>query len=248
MIRRRGRDPQERNRELSVARRQAREMVEAALKGNEEAEFLLVDVLPAAEEPELAEALSLVRQGLGYRPDARGKPFGSGALGPREQRMLLLERIDSALSYPSRAFRDDHEAEERRRALTYLRRIERSWSRSSSAERLEDMANAVTWLQMAVTNPDAIEERFDWLMDGTFGQGEQLLARDIIDLPATRNREAALVQLLLALDDRVPPEAAPRVWRALGPDAQAALTRLAQNALRQRGASIRERATRRRRT
>ena len=93
--------------------------------------------------------------------------------------------------------------------------------------------------EIIAADPQIVEERIDWLFEGVFGHGPMLLARDIVDLSPRTNREAQLFRLVLALNDGVGGDGAARIWRALTPDEQTAVTRMAERALAAQGAESR---------
>lgn len=74
------------------------------------------------------------------------------------------------------------------------------------------------------TEPTLVADRVGWLLDGSYGHGEHLLARRIA-ANTRMNRAAALTQMIAALEWQCPEDFARDAWKGLSKRAQIALDR-----------------------
>ncbi len=68
-------------------------------------------------------------------------------------------------------------------------------------------------------HPDLVAERVDWLIDGNYGYGEMMLAKQVVASPRM-NQVAALTQLTAALEWKCPEDRARSAWKRLTPAQQ----------------------------
>lgn len=77
-----------------------------------------------------------------------------------------------------------------------------------------------TWFEALTKYPDLIPQRIDWLINGSYGYGEMLLAKEV--LARTRsNRVAALAQLIACFEWGCDAASARSAFRQLTPEQQA---------------------------
>lgn len=220
------------------ARRRARDLL-GQWRENEERETLhvLADALLESDVPELGQDLAYALEGRDVRPGAKhGAPVPDVASSYANLR-FALERADEELSWQFHADRAKYSQRERDSALHELREIDRDWGQLPRAEQREDITRVIEWLE----TPDGVvtlQERAGWLFNGTFGYGQQLLAREIASA-SRQSREAHLFRLVLGLDDRIAPAGVNRVWSLLSAGAKANVTGAMRNALREYGAVVR---------
>ena len=86
------------------------------------------------------------------------------------------------------------------------------------------------WLHDMRTDPQLIADRIGWLLGGNYGYGSYLISRQIADNKRL-NREAALSQMIAALEWRCPARFAARAWNKLTPDQQQELSKRIQTEL-----------------
>lgn len=106
--------------------------------------------------------------------------------------------MDSQREYENRSL---HEAN---RHLTQIESAPLSERKEAQAEFLEVIKN----------DPALLAERLSWLIDGNYGYGEMMKAKQIIASPRV-NREAALTQLVAAYEWQCPPAMAVAAWKKL---------------------------------
>lgn len=89
--------------------------------------------------------------------------------------------------------------------------------------RAERAESAAEWLQACRETPGIVSARVLWLLQGCYGHGSYLAAREVI---ANRkmNRAAWLGQAIAALEWKTTPAAARRAWHKLTPAEQTRLT------------------------
>lgn len=145
--------------------------------------------------------------------------------GDPERARLMTSLQPSAIAAQERAYRED----ELRRLDAEVRQIERDWRTTSREDRAAAIDDALQYLER---DPEILEERTDWLLNGTFGAGAMYRARQIALASRARNRAAQLFRLVMLLDDRLPANAVNQVWRTLSPAAQRYVTNIMEEALR----------------
>lgn len=89
----------------------------------------------------------------------------------------------------------------------HLREIERA----PLAERKEAAAN---FLDAIRTDPALVAERLGWIIDGNYGYGEMMKAKQVVSNPRL-NREAILVQMVAAYEWMTPGDMARAAWKKL---------------------------------
>ena len=226
-----------RRRDPAVTDEAIRALMRASVQGLEpEPTAVLADALQETDRPELGEALALVSAGRRFFPRAqRGKPLAG--LAERERALrVLFRRIEQRFGGSDAAY----DRRERQLALEELREIDQSWREAPRDEREDEIESTVQWLETDLPEDSILQERAEWLFNGTIGHGPQLLANEIADRPvaATRAGFAELFRLVLAFEDRLPARAANRVWRELSPEAQANATRAMRAVLQSEGAEV----------
>lgn len=93
-------------------------------------------------------------------------------------------------------------------------------------------ANAAEFLDALRRSPDVVGERIAWVLNGSYGQGAYLQARDIVQNRPRMNREAWLVQVVGALEWSVPARAVAAAWKKLTPAEKKRLDDHIQRAIR----------------
>jgi len=91
-------------------------------------------------------------------------------------------------------------------ALAHTRQIENA--------PLRDRQDACKDFAEALKDPALIGERIGWLIDGNYGHGEMLKAKQIIASPRM-NRRAALTHLIGVYEWQCPGEMGVRAWKKL---------------------------------
>ena len=122
---------------------------------------------------------------------------------------------------PSQA---DYEHRELDDANRRLRDVERA----SLADRKEAAAQ---FFEAMRDSPELVAERLGWLLDGSYGYGEGVLAKRILGSPRM-NRSAALTQMVAALEWSSPSAMTRASWKKLTKAQQAALEKAVQAAIR----------------
>jgi hypothetical protein len=87
------------------------------------------------------------------------------------------------------------------------------------SERKEAQADV---LRVMKEDPALFAERLGWLIDGNYGYGQMLKAKQIVSSPRM-NRPAALSQLVAAFEWKCPPRMAVDAWKKLTKTQQQAL-------------------------
>jgi hypothetical protein len=122
---------------------------------------------------------------------------------------------------PSQAEYERNELREARQHLTEIERAPLADRKEAAAEFLEAMRD----------DPELVAERVGWLLNGTYGYGEQLMARQVLDRPRM-NRSAALTHMVAAFEWQTPNAMAVAGWKKLTKGQQAALERAVQGAIK----------------
>jgi hypothetical protein len=117
------------------------------------------------------------------------------------------------MSIPSQK---EYEAREMREAMAKEREVESA----SLAERKEAQADFLK----AMKEPDLIAERIGWLIDGNYGWGPMMRAKQVVKAKRM-NRQAALNQLIGIYEWSCPPRMAADAWKKLSKAEQSILER-----------------------
>lgn len=88
-------------------------------------------------------------------------------------------------------------------------------------------------------DPDLVAERVVWLLNGSYGYGEHLIARTIVAKPRM-NRVAALAHLIAVYEWQCPEDFATKAWHDLTPDQQTAIDQAITRAIESHERSIKE--------
>ena len=214
-----------------------RDLIRQSMQGLElEPTMVLADALLETDRPDLGEDLALILSGrLPFPREQRGEPFVTlyGRSLSREGALkVIFRRIHRRFAW------SQYDQEEGRRALRELREITSDWTMEYTAhERDANISAAVHTLEDdVITSDNIVRERATWLFNGHFGRGAQILAEEIADAPPSRhNREAQLFRLVLAFDDRLPPNAVNQVWDRLSPRAKRHVTEAIRQVLIENG-------------
>lgn len=95
--------------------------------------------------------------------------------------------------------------------LTMARRDEERINAEPLRDRKECQAN---FLDAMASDPALVAERISWLIDGNYGYGPMLLAKQIVASPRM-NRVAALSQLICVFEWRCPRNMGVTAWKKL---------------------------------
>lgn len=79
--------------------------------------------------------------------------------------------------------------------------------------------------------PEIVSERIAWILNGSYGYGEMLIARRILGNPRM-NRAAALTQLVASLEWSCPEDFAREAWKQLTKPQQTKLDRCVKAAMK----------------
>lgn len=121
---------------------------------------------------------------------------------------------------------------ERRELASALRKIEEV-RRAPLADRKEAAAE---FFEVMRDRPEIIGERIGWLLDGNYGFGEMLLARQVIERPRM-NREAQLNQLIGVFEWMSPPDRTIAAWKKLTVSEKSMLDKIIGDVIRDYEAS-----------
>ena len=138
----------------------------------------------------------------------------------REARQQAAQPPRSS-SVPSHA---EYERHERRDAQRRLDEVEKA----PLAERKESAANFFDAMR---DHPELVAERVGWLLDGSYGYGQKLMARAVLGSPRM-NRSAALTQMIAAFEWSSPSAMTRAAWKKLTKGQQAALEKAVQATIR----------------
>ena len=140
----------------------------------------------------------------------------------------LKREIDEVLAAPSRSgvpSQSEYERRERSEAQKRLTEIQRQ----PLADRKEAQA---AFLKAMRDYPALIAERLGWLIDGNYGYGAMLLAKEVLGKPRM-NRSAALTQMIGAFEWMTPEDMTRAAWNKLSTAEKAKLEKVIQAAIRQ---------------
>lgn len=122
---------------------------------------------------------------------------------------------------PSQA---DYERRERSEAQQKLREVEKA----PLAERKEAAAEFLVAMR---DHPGLVAERIGWLLDGNYGYGSMLMAKQVLGSPRM-NRSAALTHMIAAFEWSTPGAMAIAGWKKLTKSQQAALDKAVEAVIR----------------
>ena len=117
------------------------------------------------------------------------------------------------MGIPSQA---EYGRNERRSADIFEQRINKSPLRDRQEAR-------AAFLEAMATDPATVAERISWLIDGHYGYGEMLAARQVVASPRM-NHEAGLTQLVAVFEWQCPRVMAVDAWKKLTPAQKKALS------------------------
>ena len=120
------------------------------------------------------------------------------------------------------------------RELANAARNEREVERAPLAERKEAQE---AFFQAIKHNPEIVAERVGWLLDGQYGMGPMLQARNVTK---RMNRPALYSQMIAVLDHNCPRAMAVAAWKKLSSKEQAKLQSLIETVIEEFDASQRE--------
>ena len=121
---------------------------------------------------------------------------------------------------PSQA---EHERRERASALGRLAKLKKQ----PLADRKEAQAS---FFEAMRDDPALVAERLEWLLNGSYGYGEKMLATQILKSPRM-NRSAALTQMIGAFEWMAPEDMVRAAWKKLSTSEKAALETAVQGAI-----------------
>jgi len=117
----------------------------------------------------------------------------------------------------------DYEQREIELALKNEREIERA----PLADRKEAQQS---FFEAIKQYPEIVAERVGWLLDGQYGAGAMLLARNVT---SRSNRPAAYSQMIAVLDHNCPRRMAAEAWKKLTPKEKTKLQQLIEDEIEQ---------------
>ena len=120
------------------------------------------------------------------------------------------------------------QAEYERRELADAQRRLEEVERAPLAERKEAAAE---FFEAMRDNPDIVAERVGWLLDGSYGYGPMMKAKQVLGSPRM-NRSAALTQMVAAYEWSSPSAMTRAAWKKLTKAQQDALERAVQEEIR----------------
>ena len=113
---------------------------------------------------------------------------------------------------PSQAEHERRELSEAHKRIDGLRRAPLADRKEAQAKFLEAMRD----------DPELVAERVGWMLGGSYGAGEQILAQRILKSPRM-NRSAALTQMVGAFEWMTPEDMVRAAWKKLSASEKAAL-------------------------
>ena len=119
----------------------------------------------------------------------------------------------------------EYEMRERREAHRHLDEIRKA----PLAERKEAQAE---FFEAMRDRPRLVGERVGWLLDGNYGYGSVLLAKQILHSPRM-NRVAALTQMVGAFEWQCPEDMTRQAWKRLTAGEKHELARAVEHAIQQ---------------
>ena len=172
----------------------------------------LVDLLIYADQPQLSENIALALDGRQWVGEERG-----ASVEPEDRASNLRIAVSNA------HYVLFEKPKEIRRALdlqlTEAAQIADRWRRAPAPQKRDERAYVRNLLRR---EPWWVEERLDWLLDGTYGLGWKLRA-----LETTRTkkrgrdtRDTRLFALLMLIEQNLPAAESARIWRDLSHEEQ----------------------------
>lgn len=119
----------------------------------------------------------------------------------------------------------------------YLREV-RERERAPLLDRKEAQRE---WFDAMRNDPKIVGERVGWLLDGNYGRGSYLKARQVLESPRM-NRAAALSMMVADAEWMTPAPLAIAAWKKLTPVEKSALAREVEKAIRAEEADIKQQA------
>lgn len=122
---------------------------------------------------------------------------------------------------PSQAEYERRELREAKQRLTEIEKAPLADRKEAAAEFLEAMRD----------HPEIVAERIGWLLDGNYGYGQMLKAKQILGSPRM-NRSAALTHMVAAYEWSTPNAMAIAGWKKLTKGQQVALDKAVLRAIK----------------
>ena len=143
--------------------------------------------------------------------------------------VLRMRQKKAAAVTPRTASRSGtpSQAEYERRELSNARNRINKLHRAPLADRKEAQAE---FLEAMRDDPELVAERLGWLLAGHYGDGEKLLAKQVLGSPRM-NRSAALTQMIGAFEWMTPEDMVRAAWKKLSAGEKAALESAVQGAI-----------------
>ena len=138
----------------------------------------------------------------------------------RQKKAAAAPRTPSRSGAPSQAEYERRELTEARNKLTALRRAPLADRKEAQAAFFEAMRD----------DPKLVAERLGWLLNGSYGYGSMLMAKQVLASPRM-NRSAALTQMVGAFEWMTPEDMVRAAWKKLSASEKAALERAVQGAI-----------------
>lgn len=165
----------------------------------------------------------------GYSADIRvvkqrSKPAARGVDTRSLSSVKRRNAHGATVSTPSRLpSQQEYEMNERRLAQAKEKEVEKApLSERKEAQR--------AFLEAMRDQPELVGERIGWLLDGNYGYGAMIIAKEI--LPRKRmNREAILTHLVGVHEWQVPPRMSIAAWKMLTPSQQQNLDKAVKKAI-----------------
>lgn len=105
-------------------------------------------------------------------------------------------------------------------------------TKQSLADRKEAQS---TWLEALIRYPEQIANKIDWLIEGHYGYGEMLVARNVLSNPRNRSGKVAqLAQLIACYEWGCDDRSARAAFKKLTPEQQAQVNALIQAVIEER--------------
>ena len=138
----------------------------------------------------------------------------------RQKKQAAAATAKPKAASPSQA---EHEHRERASALGRLAKLKKQ----PLADRKEAQAS---FFEAMRDDPALVAERLEWLLNGSYGYGEKMLATQILKSPRM-NRSAALTQMIGAFEWMAPNDMVIAAWKKLSASEKAALETAVQGAI-----------------
>jgi len=160
--------------------------------------------------------------------NGNGKKTGKQLDSEINDILAARQKREARTAQPARSSGVPSEGELARRELSEAHQRLSEVERAPLADRKEAAAR---FFEDMRDHPDLVAERVGWLLDGSYGAGEQMMARRILGSPRM-NRSAALTQMTAALEWSSPSAMTRAAWKKLTKGQQAALEKAVQAAIR----------------